>query len=266
MQTRWKGLGLSAVVALAFVVALSGGAAATGSGYNQSYTQSAGHSSNAAVDLVSASTSYSSGPNISVSFSVSGSINYASSDYGYYVWFGGTAVSNATAYAIFTNGSADYLGGSSDSGAFGTLVPTISGGTLSFSIATALVGPASSFSFDVFAFEGTASNVGSYSWLGSNFNGQTGNGGGGTCTGTSCTSTSTTSTFNWWIVIIPVVVIILVIVVVLVLLMRKKPAQPGMMGQPGQPMTGAPGQPAWGAPPAPPAGQSPPPPPPPGSM
>ncbi|MGA8275382.1 MAG: hypothetical protein WB789_07300 [Thermoplasmata archaeon] len=244
MQARWKGLGLSAVVGIAFLVALSGGAVATGSGYNQSYTESAGHSSNSAVDLVATSSSYTSGPNLSVSLTVSGDINYANSSYVYEIWFDGTLSTNATAYAVFTDGTAGYLGGADHSG-FGLLFPVISGGTLSFSVATAVVGSSTGFFFDAFALYGASKTTGTFTWLGANYTG------GVTCTGTGCTTTSgTTSTFDWWIVIIPVIVIVVIVVIVLALVMRKKPpAQPAMMGQPGQPM-GQPDQPAWGAPPA----------------
>ncbi|MCI4365894.1 MAG: hypothetical protein L3K10_07565 [Thermoplasmata archaeon] len=258
MQAKWKGLGLMVVFGIALLLPLSGFASAAGSGYNQNFTQSAGHSTNSAVDLTSVSSSYSSGSNISVTFSVSGSINFADSNYGYLVWFGGHTASTASAFASFSNGTGGYI--ASGGSGFGVIVPMISGGTLSFSIATAVVGPESTYSIDAFAFFGVAATTGTYTWLGTDYNG------GGTCTSaTSCTSTSGSSApFNYWIIVIPVIVVVLIVVVLVVLMMRKKPAQPGMMGQPGQPPM-QPVQPGWGSAP-PPSSDPAPPPPPPGSM
>jgi hypothetical protein len=259
MEAKWKGLGLATVAGVAFLMALSGLAAAGGSGYNLSYTQSAGHSSNGAVDLVSVSSSYTSGLNLTVSFSVSGSIDYTSNTTGYIAFFGGSSYANATSYAVFSNGTGAWVSTTPFGG--GTMVPTISGGTLSFSMATANLPPPATFSVNVLAYFGLTRTVGSYTWLGTNYNG------GGTCTGTGCTTTSGGSAaFNWAYVIIPVIVVVIIVIVVLVLVMRRKgpSAQAGMMGQPGQPM-GQPGQPGWTNAPPPPQGQpgwqSPPPPP-----
>ncbi len=251
MGAKWKGLGLVVVIAVAFALGLGGFASATGSGYNQSYTQTAGHASVAAVDLISASSSYTSGPNLTISFTVSGTIDFTGADQGYIVWFGGSSYTNATTWAIFANTTAAWV--SSSPTGEGLLVPVVSGGTLSFSIATANLPAPSAFSFNVLAYHGYSETTGEYSWLGTNYNG------GGTCTGSSCTTTtSTPASFNWWIVIIPVIVIVVIVVLVVVLMMRKKPpTQPAMMGQPGQPMgqPGQPGQPDWSNAPQPPAGQ-----------
>jgi hypothetical protein len=257
MEAKWKGLSLVVVIAVAFVLGLSGFVSATGSGYDQSYTQSSGHSSVADVDLVAASSSYSSGPNLTVSFTVSGSIDFSlDTDQGYIVWFGGSTTANATAYAVFVNASSLWV--STAPVGEGVLFPQVSGATLSFSIATAQLPSAASFTFNVLAYHGFSQTSGQYSWLGTNYNG------GGTCTGTSCTTTTGTTSFDWWIVIIPVIVIVVIIVLVLVLVMRKKPpTQPGTMGPAGQPM-GQPGQPGSGtsAPMDQPSWQTPPPPPP----
>jgi len=269
MEAKWKGLSLVAIVAVAFVLALSGLASAAGSGYNQSFSQSA-NGSNVNSDLTSVSTNDPGGLNLTTSFTVAGQVILNSDTYIYEIWYGGSSASNATAYAFFSNNTTAgfYAGYGSNAGSFGYLPFTVSGGgsTLTFSIAKTILPPASSFTLNAVAVYGSTGSY-SYSWLGNNFNGL-GGGGGGTCTGSSCTVTSSSSSFNWLIVIIPVIVIVVVVVVVLVLLMRKKrPTQPAMMGQPGGPMMGAPGQPAWGAPPPPPSGQpygqSPPPP---GSM
>jgi len=251
MEAKWKGVGLVFVLAVAFVLGLGGFAAATGSGYNQSYTQSAGHATNGAVDLVAASSSYTSGPSLTISFSVSGSISYTGAEVGYIVWFGGSSYENATAYAVFANGSAVWI--STTPTGEGLLTPQVSGSTLSFSMPTANLPAPASFTFNVLAYDGYTQSTGTYSWLGTDYNG------GGTCTGSTCTTTGTSSSFNWWIVIVPVVIIVVVIVVVLVMVMRKKPptAAP-MMGQPMSPPGGdMSGQPSMGAP----TGPSPPPPP-----
>ncbi|MCI4343966.1 MAG: hypothetical protein L3J92_07675 [Thermoplasmata archaeon] len=253
MEAKWNGLGLVVVLVLAFVLGLSGFAAASGSGYNQSYTQSAGHATDGAVDLVAASSTYTSGPSLTISFSVSGTINYNSAQQGYIVWFGGASYENATAYAVFANGSAIWI--STTPTGEGTLSPQVSGSTLSFAMATADLPAPSSFTFNVLAYDGYTQSTGTYSWLGTNYNG------GGTCTGTACSSTSGTSSssFNWWIVIVPVIVIVVVLVVVLVLVMRRKPPTPTpMVGQPmSQPGWADPNQPSMGSPP----GSSPPAPP-----
>jgi hypothetical protein len=255
MEAKWSGLGLIVfVLAVVFVLGSSGFTTATGSGYNQSYSQSAGHSSVPGVDLIDASSTYSSGPNLTISFTVSGTISYANStDQGYIVWFGGSSYENATAYAVFANQSSIWL--SSTPSGEGTLTPQVSGGTLSFSMATAELPSPSSFTFNVFAYHGFTQTTGQYSWLGTNYNG------GGTCTGTTCTTTSSGSSFDWWIIIIPVIVVVVIVVIVVILVMRKKPpTQPAMMGQPAQPMdpmgtpTSAPpaGQTNWQTPPPPP--------------
>lgn len=259
MEAKWKGLSVAVVVAIAFVFALSGLASAAGSGYNQSYTQSAGHASVAAVDLTSVSSSYSGGPTIAVSFTVSGQIMWQTDGYGYLVYFGGTAESNATAYAVFSNGTAGFVAPAGHPEG-GLLTPTVNGGTLSFNMNVTDVGPASSYAIDVLAVEYTSSTTGTYSWLGTHYSA------GGTCTSsTSCTTSSGSSSFDWWIVIIPVVVVAVVVIVLLLMMQKKGPTQPAMMGQPGQPMgqpgqpdagtAAAQGQPNWQTPPPPPGAQ-----------
>jgi len=256
------------VAAVTCLVALSGLASASGSGYNLSFTQSA-NGSNPNSDLVAVSSSYSSGPNLSAQFTVAGTVVTTSDDYVYEVWFGGSAAGNATAYAIFENNTTSgyYFGETSNAGSFGVLGFALSNGgaTLSFSIATDLLPPSSSFTLNAVAIYGTETSY-SYSWLGSDY-GPTGNGGGGsgTCTATSCTSTpaGSSGSGSWTYIIIGVVVVVVVVALVLVLVMRKK------KGTPPPPPMGQPGQPAWGAPPPPAGGpqtwQNPPPPPPPGT-
>lgn len=261
MRGVGKWLGLSPIAALAFVLVLSGSVAASGSGYNQSFSQAAS-GSNANADMTAVSTNDPGGANVSVQFTVAGQVILNSDTYVYEVWFGGSTAGNATAYGIFSNNSTNgfYLGYGSNSGSYGNLPYTLSGGgsTLSFSIAKAILPPSSSFTLNAVAVYVSGSSY-SYSWLGSDYG--LGGGGSGSCTGNSCTLTPAASAFNYWIVIIPVIVIVVVVVVVLMLVMRKKKGTPPPpMGQPGQPAWGAqppaaPGQPTWQNPPPPPGTQ-----------
>jgi|HubBroStandDraft_1064217.scaffolds.fasta_scaffold67922_3 hypothetical protein len=262
MEAKWKGLSLAVVVAIAFLFALSGLAAAAGSGYDLSFSQAAG-GANPNADLVAVSSNDPGGANLSVQFTVAGQIVVNSNLTGYIVWFGGSSDVNATADVVFSNNTTSgfYLGYGSSAGTYGSLPFTISGGgaTLSFTIAKTILPSSSDFSLNAEAVTGINSKTPSASWLGSSY----GNGATGSCNGSTCTTTpsGSTSSFDWWIVIIPVVVIVVIVAVVLMLVMRKKPPAPSpMMGQPGQPM----GQPGWenSAPSN--MGQNPPPPPPPG--
>ncbi|MGI0130551.1 MAG: hypothetical protein ACREEC_10445, partial [Thermoplasmata archaeon] len=106
MRGRMKLLGLAPVAALALILVLSGSVAATGSGWNQSYTQGS-TTSNTAVGLTGVSSSYSSGPNLTASLTVAGTLNLGSEDYTYWVYFGGTAASNASADVYFNNNTTE---------------------------------------------------------------------------------------------------------------------------------------------------------------
>ncbi len=256
METKAKALGIVAVFSVVALLGLTGLAAASGTGYDLSFTQSAS-GSNANADLTAVSSNDPGGPNITVTLTVAGTFQLTSGDYFYGAWFGGSSVTNATAEAVFTNNSTVgyYAGYGSGAGGFGYLTYTLSSGgsTLTFSIAKTIVPPSTSYSLNGFAlYSSDDGKTGTYSWLGSNYNG------GGTCTTTACTGTGGTtssSSFDWWIVIIPVVVIVVVIALVLVFVMRRKPPMQPAMGQPmappGAPMDAA-GQPTWQNPPPPP--------------
>ena len=154
MRGVGKWLGLSPIAALAFVLVLSGNVAASGSGYNQSFSQAAS-GSNANADMTAVSTNDPGGANVSVQFTVAGQVILNSDTYVYEVWFGGSTAGNATAYGIFSNNSTNgfYLGYGSNSGSYGNLPYTLSGGgsTLSFSIAKAILPPSSSFTLNAVA-------------------------------------------------------------------------------------------------------------------
>ncbi|MCI4349843.1 MAG: hypothetical protein L3J93_06485, partial [Thermoplasmata archaeon] len=94
-------------------------AAASGSGYNLSYSRAAGSTSVGAVDLTSVSSSDTGASNLTISFTVSGTPDLQSSNYFYFVWFGGSSAGNATGYVSFSNsatGSYYFFSGSSSSG------------------------------------------------------------------------------------------------------------------------------------------------------
>ncbi|MGC2789456.1 MAG: hypothetical protein WA547_05295 [Thermoplasmata archaeon] len=242
--------------AIAAVLVLSGGVAASGSGYNLSYTQTY-TGSYPAIGLTGVSSSYSSGSNITASFTVSGQINLVSDDYSYDFWFGGTASTNTTAWVFISNNTTtgEYYGGTSESSEYGTINYTLSNGgsTLTLSIATNVVGPSSSFAIDVFAGYST-STTGSYDWLGTDYGDFGGGGGNGvTCTATSCTAApaAASSLLSGLLLyaVLGIVVVVIVIVVVVMLVMRGKkpptsapapgagwmpPPQPGMAPPPPQ--------------------------------
>lgn len=230
-------------------MAVAPSAAAGGTGYNLSYSHAAGSSSNSAVDLVALSTNDPGGLTVSVSFTVSGTLNLASENYVYELFFGGSAESNATDWVIFTNNSTagETFGSTGNGGGFAYVPYTLSGGgsTLSFAINKSAVGPSSSFSANAYAAAGLLSSGSfTYSWLGSDYLGL-GGGGGGTCTGvtpSSCTSTAVSNAIAWWIygAIATLIVVVVIVVIVVVVVMRKKksPPPPPMMAPPPAPMGG----------------------------
>jgi hypothetical protein len=262
MEAKWSRWGLGAVVTVVVALLLGGVASASGSGYNLTFSQAA-RGTNANTDLVAVSSNDPGGPNITVQFTVAGTLVLNSDQYVYGVWFGGSGPGNSTAAVEFSNNSTAgfYDGYGANSAQYGYMPYTLSAGgaTLTFSIAKTIVPPPSSFALNAYAATGSKGSY-SYSWLGSSYSG------GGSCTTTSCTTTTSSGSSgafsSWWLVIIPVVVVVVIVIVVLVLLMRRKPAQPGMMPPPGQPSMAPPGQTGWGNPPPPtsPPGAMPPPP------
>src|SRR5580693_9263356 len=138
-STRLGTLALPALVAL--VLCLLPLAAAGGSGYNLTFSQVPNVSVNTNVAITALSTSYSSGANLTVTTSVSGTIQTTNGDYFYDWYFGGGGSDNSTAWVEYSNNttSAEYYGGSSSGGSSGSLPVHVSGGTITFSIATGLV-------------------------------------------------------------------------------------------------------------------------------
>ncbi len=255
MSGRAKLLGLSVVAAVALVLVLGGSVAATGSGYNQSYTQTPTNTITA-VGLSAVSSSYSSGPNLTASFSVAGAINLANSDYGYWVYFGGTSSANASTIVEFSNNTtAGFWYAYSNSGSsLGSEAFVLSNGgaTLTFQINVTSVGSSNAFAVDAYAWYVT-NTAESYSWLGTDYQNLGGGGGGITCSGDSCTTNAAASSlFSGFLLyaILGIIVVVVIVVVVLVVVMRGRrppagapppmqggwmpPLQPGMAPPPPQ--------------------------------
>jgi hypothetical protein len=247
-----KRVGLLSVL-VAAILLLVPLAAGSGSGYSLSYTRAAS-GTNANVDLVSLSTSVYGSTQISVTFQVSGSIDLSSSTVEYWAFFGGGGESNATAYVWFSNSltNGTYVSAASNAYGYGPEPFTLGNGgsSLTFYINQSAVGPASSFSANAWAVSGNSVS-GTWSWIGTDYQG----GGTATCAGATCTSTSTQSSTSstvpaWeWIAIGLVVIVVIAVVVVVVVVLPKRrappPAQPPMAagGMMPPPMPPAPGSP-----------------------
>jgi hypothetical protein len=237
-RTPHRIIGLLSIL-VATIVLATPLAAAGGSGYTLSYTRAAGETTNANVNLISLSTSVGSDATVSVTFQVSGTLVLDSTSYFYWVFFGGGAASNATAYAYFTNSQINgtYLSANAGSYGYGPLPFTLGSGgsSLTFSINQSAVGPSSTFSANAWAVQGSEQS-GTYSWIGTDYQG-----GSGSCTGSSCSSSSTGTSSSsalsgaalfGLIGGIVVVIIVVALVVVLVVLPRRKspPQSPPPMG------------------------------------
>ncbi|MCI4324636.1 MAG: hypothetical protein L3K00_01940 [Thermoplasmata archaeon] len=256
-------LGLLVVVAIALLLAPF--AAATGSGYNLSYTRGAGSTSNSAIDLVAVTSTDPGGNNLTIAFTVSGAPNLGSDSYSYWIYFDGGAASNSSASVFVTNNSTSaffdaYSSGGSSSG----YIPYhLSGSTVSVSVAKAAVGSASGFGVNVDAvYSSLQSSTFDESWLGTDYQGA--NGVSCTTLGT-CTSTGGQTNagaifgfglFLFAAIIIGIIVVVIVIIVVVVVVVGRSrtPTPPPMM---------PPQQGGWNPPPPPPGAMPPPPPPPP---
>lgn len=229
---RMGSLVLAASVVLVLVLT-AGLAAATGSGYNQSYSRASNTALPADVDLVSVSSTYSSGPNLTVSLSVAGTVVTNDDNYSYAFWFGGSWSGNATAAigigsptltAQSLASLTTYSGGTFH--AQPSIPFHVSGGTLSVSVATAIVGPASSFAVNVVASHYAPQEPSSTNWLGTGF--------ATPCTGSGCSAGGTgtggaSSSIPIGEILWPVV-IVAVVVVVVVLLVRRRGRQKAARG------------------------------------
>jgi hypothetical protein len=239
-------LGSAAIATAAVLVGLlsaAGLVAAAGSGYSQSYTRAVNSSLPADVDLVSVSSSYSSGPNITASFSVAGAVVTDNENFSYYFWFDGSSSNNATAAVAI----GDRPTASVDTYSGGTFHPQppiayhVSGGTLSISVATSIVGLANDFAINVVASDYIPAGPSTTNWLGTNYS-ATGGSGSGAGTGNSSTP------FPIGEILWPVILVVVVIVVVALLVRRRRrpsasvqappptpPSPVGAMNPPDQP-------------------------------
>ena len=80
-------------------------AAASGTGYNLSYTRAAGSTSSPAIDLVSVTSTDPGGNKLTIAFTVAGTPDVSSDSYSYSIWFGGASSSNSSASVSLTNNS-----------------------------------------------------------------------------------------------------------------------------------------------------------------
>lgn len=234
------------------VLLLAGVASASGSGYNQSYTRTAGSVSDSAVDLISVSSSDPGGNNITISFQVSGTVVLNSAQAGYYAWFGGSAAINSTAWVWLVNNMTSAQLYSMNSASHIPFTLGNAGASVTFSVAKAVVGSSASFSVNVYAFAVTSGSI-AYSWLGTNYQG----GGGASCGAVGCTTTGAgfaLGSLLLYLVIGGVVIVAVVVLVVVLVVMRGKRTTPPGMWAPGGPAIGPP-------PPPPPPPLAPPPPP-----
>ncbi len=198
------------------LVLLVANATASSSGFDQSFSQSP-TTSDPNVGLTQLTTTYSSGPNLTCSFSVAGTIVLTNPDYAYAVYFGGNSTTDARAYAIFSDNATRGLLGSPNltgSGASGAGVPLVfvlsdSDSSLSFGVATSLVGPASDFSVFAEAHYANSSAEESSS-LG----------------GASHSSSGATLTGPWLAALVTGVVAVTVVAALVVILRRRRPKAP----------------------------------------
>jgi hypothetical protein len=232
-----------AATALAAVVVFLltlGSAAATGTGYDLSFSQAptTAISDVALIDLQSYDPG---GNNITVTMTVDGTFVLNNANYSYYLFFGGGAQENATAYALWSNSTVGtYVTLQGGVAPTGPLVGTLSNGNseLSVSIAKAVVGPSTDFVENALASY-TTSATSANSYLGSYY------GGGGACSGAQCSTTNTSpSSFDWWIVIVPAVVAVAVVAIVLAVVLRRKPPAAGPPPPGSPPAVPAPSPPA----------------------
>lgn len=256
---------LGPLLALALALMLVPFAAASGSGYNLSYSRAPGSTSSPAVDIVSVTSTDPGGSNLTIAFTVAGTPDVSSDFYSYSVWFGGGGASNSSASVLLSNNStsAFYEQYNAGGGSTGYIPYHLSGSTITVSILKTAVGPASGYGVNVNAIYSNAqTGVFDESWLGTQYTGA----GGYSCgTLANCTSSSGSAgailglgILVFAAVIIGIVVVVVIIIVVVVVVVGRSSTPPP------QPMMPPPQPGAWAPPPPPPPpGAMPPPPPPP---
>jgi hypothetical protein len=194
-------------------------ASAPPSPYNLSYSQTPS-TANPNIGLTRVVTNYTSGPNLTCSFSVAGMVNLTSNQYDYLVYFEGNNLVNATAYVAFQNNTTFGRFTSFTTIPYPTLgvtkaVLSSGGSALSFSMATTLLGPAANFSVNAEAIYTSPNGLRpETSWLGSQY--------------PSATASPSGSGVPLWLdialIVLVVAAVVAVVAVVLVRRSRRPPA------------------------------------------
>lgn len=218
----------------AALLVLAGTASAGGTGFNLSYSTQTNALILPSVDLVAVSTSYTSGPNLTASLTLAGTPVTNAPGYTYYWLFDGAGTGNSTAWAFVDRGGADLHSSNLPFGLPEAINYTVSGSTISISVATSLIGSSSGFTFDGVAFNGSSGNPDTYSYLGTDYAGNA------TCPGPSCTQGNNgnspsggtgTSGIPPGEIIWPVVIAV-ILVIIAVVLVRKRRAKPAVAAPP----------------------------------
>ncbi|MGI0131666.1 MAG: hypothetical protein ACREDK_01005 [Thermoplasmata archaeon] len=233
--------GTLACLAVVAVLALVPSLASASSGYNQSYSRAAGSTTNSHIDLTLLASQDLGNGKLQVHFQTSGSLDLTSSDYQYYVYFGGATSSASTASVSFSNNTT--VGTKVSSAGFGTVPYTVSsGGTeVTFEMNESELPSASTFTLNAIATAGgSAYGVSS---IGSDF----------------APVQNLVNTLFWIEVAFGIVVVVIIVVIVVVLVVHRRRAPPP---PPAPAYAPSPSYPPM-APMAPGGGMPPPPPPPP---
>ncbi len=234
MSVRSARLVALAVVAGALLLGSAGLAAASGSGYDLSFSQAPSTAIRSAA-LIGITTYDPGGSNLTVTVTLDGPFVLNSASYSYSVDFGGGSQLNATAYALFGNNTTagSYVSLEPSSSPAGPLPFSLSnsGTVLTFSIAKVAVGTSSGFIVNALA-TATLGTTTASSALGSFYQNV------GSCSGPLCPASSGggSSPIDW-AVILPVVVAVALVALVVVALRRRRsppptPASPPPTGGP----------------------------------
>lgn len=168
MPRATGGVALLAVL-IACALAL-GGAVASGTAYDLSYSVGAIGGVPSVIDIVSVATSGPSGGNLTGTFEVAGAINLTTPQDMYAVYFDGTSSDDAIAWITYTD---DPTNGTLYNS---TLIPPVNepvslshdGSTLTFVVPVSDLGSAASFSVNVYAIHDGNGNS-TNSWLGTSY-------------------------------------------------------------------------------------------------
>ncbi len=163
----------SVAVSVLLLLEIGASAAGGGSGYNLYFEQKP-TTSNLDIALTELTTSYSTGPNLTCSLVVAGTLDLSSSDYGYTVYFDGNTTTDSTAYASFSDNTTGVLVRIIGSAWYGyteifqaeDFDLSEAGSTLTFGVNASYIGPASNFTVNAEAAGENGTGL-QTSWLGS---------------------------------------------------------------------------------------------------